>query len=57
MILEDEEYTICGVDENDLEADEVETQISEEQRTKNIREVKSRDLTINCKCVVNISKV
>ena len=46
MILEDEEHTICGVVENDLEADEVVTQISVEQRTENVREVRTGRLVM-----------
>ena len=34
MILEDQEHTICGVDQNDFEADEVETQISKCPRSE-----------------------
>ena len=47
IILEDEEHTICGVDQNDLEADEadeVETQISEEQCAANVREVRNQEI-------------
>ena len=44
MILEDENNTICGDDEieYDLVADEIQTQISEEQRASNVQEVRSR---------------
>ena len=41
MILEDQEHTICGVDQNDFE---VETQISEEQRAINVREVRNQEI-------------
>ena len=44
MILEDEEHTICGFDRNDLQADDVETQISEEQRATNVREVRNQEI-------------
>ena len=41
MILEDEDNAICSDDEieDDLVADEIQTQISEEQRTTNVQEV------------------
>ena len=44
MILEDEDNVICGDDEieDDLVADELQTQISDEQRVTNVQEVRSR---------------
>ena len=40
MILEDEGSTICG---GDYEPYEIETQISEEQRATNVREVRNSE--------------
>ena len=40
MILEDEENAICG---GDYEPYEIETQISEEQRAANVREVRNSE--------------
>jgi len=36
-------HAICGVNEKDLVANEIETQSSEEQRAANVREVKNRE--------------
>ena len=44
MILEDDGNVICGGDEieDDLVADELQTQISDEQRSTNVQEVRCR---------------
>ena len=58
-ILEDEDHAICGVDENDLVEDEIETQISVEQRATNVWEVKYRETHNNLRSnlVEHISRI
>ena len=43
MILEDEGLAVYNFDENDITSDDIETNISEQQRKTNVQEVRHRE--------------
>ena len=59
MILEDEDNAICSLYPHDIISSDIETQISEQARAANVREVKNRETHNNLRSdlVEHISRI